>query len=85
MFEVRLSKAAKKNFNKLNEPYKSKVKNSLIKLCNFPDVQEVKAMKGNFTGYYRLRVGDIRVLFFVEKKHNLILVDSIDFRGSVYK
>ena len=42
-------------------------------------------MVGDWAGYYRLRVGNVRVIFWIDKDENIISVDHIGPRGDVYK
>ena len=44
-------------------------------------------MKGEFGGYFRIRKGDLRIIFKAVEEENLIIVTiaNLDFRGSVYK
>jgi mRNA interferase RelE/StbE len=46
---------------------------------------DIKKMKGDWAGYYRLRIGDIRVIFSVDEKTGNIDVYRIGSRGDVYK
>jgi mRNA interferase RelE/StbE len=46
---------------------------------------DVKKMKGKWKGYHRIRIGKIRMLVRVNFKERTILIDRIDYRGSVYK
>jgi mRNA interferase RelE/StbE len=84
MYQVKLSKQAVKMIKKLNEPVLSKVKSKLKSLENWPIKADVKAMKGNYKGYYRLRIGNIRVIFYPDPKSKVIYIDAIGFRGDMY-
>jgi len=84
MFTVKVSKQAVKFIKKLNEPQLSRVKSKIKLLENWPVEMDVKAMKGNYKGYFRLRIGDVRVIFYPDSKTNVIFVDAIGFRGDVY-
>ncbi|MCL1986365.1 MAG: type II toxin-antitoxin system RelE/ParE family toxin [Firmicutes bacterium] len=55
----------------------NRIKFAIDKLPN----GDVRKMKG-FTNKYRLRVGDIRIIFTVD---NAICIEKIDNRGQVYK
>ncbi len=47
---------------------------------------DVIRMKGEFKGWYRVRVGRLRVIFlFAEGEIRIVSVDRIDFRGNVYE
>ena len=61
---VIITKSAVKDFNKINEPYKSTIKEKIKTLENFPDIQQIKQLK-NHDPKYRMRVGNYRILFDV--------------------
>ncbi|MDI6734972.1 MAG: type II toxin-antitoxin system RelE/ParE family toxin [bacterium] len=46
---------------------------------------DVKKMKGKWKGYYRIKIGKIRMILKPEFKEQKVFVDRIDYRGSVYK
>jgi mRNA interferase RelE/StbE len=48
---------------------------------------DLKALKGDFKGFYRIRRGDIRIIFSLNKKPEITIVriENIGFRGKVYK
>ncbi len=47
----------------------------------------VKELKGNLRGYYRIRHGKLRIVFTIDKtgKIELIYVHKIGFRKDIYK
>jgi len=46
---------------------------------------DLKAMKGKYLGYMRIRKGDIRIIFCFKKNEILLLnVIDIDERGNIY-
>jgi mRNA-degrading endonuclease RelE of RelBE toxin-antitoxin system len=42
-------------------------------------------MLGEWYGYKRYRIGNIRVIFYVSNDENTIYVDYIGARGDIYK
>ena len=44
---------------------------------------DIKKLKGKFRGKWRLRIGQIRIIFFI--KNEFIIIQRIDFRGKIYK
>jgi mRNA interferase RelE/StbE len=49
------------------------------------DPYRFKPLVCNFKGFFRMRVGDYRVIYRVEKEKVTVLVVKIDVRGNVYK
>ena len=70
-----------KYLKELSEPMKSRVKLALYKLSKEPPEGDIKKMVG--TDSFRLRVGNIRIIFNIEKDN--IIVHTIGMRGQVYK
>lgn len=47
---------------------------------------DLKALKGNLKGYYRIRKGKVRVVFSIDKKEDSVTMNikNIDYRRSIY-
>jgi len=78
---VELNKAAKKQFNRLNEPHRSRIAEALDKLELEPPEGDIKKLRGR--DGYRLVAGGYRILFDIEKDR--IDVFKIAPRGDLYK
>lgn len=76
--EIRISKPAQKYINTCDTPMKRRLKTAIQKLPS----GDVKKLQG-YQNDYRLRVGDLRVLFSVQ--NNIITINDILPRGQVYK
>lgn len=76
-------------FLQKNPAQKEKLKKALIdfikKISGEVVTLDVKKMKGVWQGYHRIRKGDIRIIFSVNKPLQKIHVHLIDHRGDVYK
>lgn len=72
------SKEAVKNIEKMDKPMKLRLKVAIGRLPS----GDVKKLKG-YQNDYRLRVGNLRVLFSV--KNDTIIVKDVLPRGQVYK
>jgi len=78
---VELNNTAKKQYKKLNEPYKSRIAAALDKLELEPPKGDIKKLQGR--DGYRVVVGDYRIIFDIEEDR--IDVFKIAPRGQVYK
>ena len=81
--QVILSNRAKKQLGRLNEPYKSQIRDSINNLEKEPPEGNIKKLQGRVG--YRVTIGNYRVLFEIDKKNNLVKVFKIASRGDVYK
>ena len=71
-------KESAKYISKLDRPLKLRIKNAIEKL----PAGDVKKLQG-FANDYRLRVGDLRVLFSVNG--DIIIIKDVLPRGQAYK
>lgn len=76
---------AKNDLNKLDKKFRERIINKLDWLqANFNNVVP-SALGGDWQRYFKLRVGDWRVIYKVNWNRNLIIVYVIDRRDKIYK
>lgn len=46
---------------------------------------EIKKLSGEWTGFFRMRIGKIRIIYRIDKEKNELLIYEIDYRGDIYK
>lgn len=83
MNKVFLHKRVIKFLNKLDEKRKGNVLNVLKSLEKFPLIRADIKKIGERT--YRIRIGEIRIIFDYIKDENAAFVKFVDFREKVYK
>lgn len=76
--EILITKTAYKNIKKLDVPTKERITKGIH---NLP-LGDVKRLQG-YNNYYRLRVGDFRILYSLENETITIL--AVLPRGEAYK
>jgi mRNA interferase RelE/StbE len=90
---VKFRKQAVKFLQKANSEDVAKIQSQLNQLLTVIEQQgiipftelDIKKMKGDWEGFYRLRVGKIRVIFIVDFDSSQLEVYTIGTRGDVYK
>ena len=90
---VKFRKQAVKFLQKANSEDVAKIQSQLNQLLTAIEQQsiilftelDIKKMKGDWEGFYRLRVGKIRVIFIVDFDSSELEVYTIGARGDVYK
>lgn len=86
MYEVRLSLEAEKFFTKCNKALAKKLARCFSNLENSPRSHpNIKSLKGSYSGYYRYRVGDYRVVYSIEDELIVVNVILIAHRSKVYE
>lgn len=76
--QIEYSKKAVKYINIVNKSTKKRLKEAIEKIP-FGDIKKLQGVDNG----YRLRVGDLRVLFSIED--DIIFIDNIIPRGQAYK
>lgn len=76
--QIEYSKKAVKYINSSDKPTKKRLKEAIEKIP-FGDIKKLQGVEEG----YRLRVGDLRVLFSMDD--NNIYIDNIIPRGQAYK
>lgn len=86
MFRVVLSASALKFLRKADPPVRRRLKQALVKLQDSPrDQPNVKALRGDYSGYFRLRVGDYRIVFQVVDEELIVVVLLVAHRSQAYR
>lgn len=83
MFEIQFSSKTLKDLRNLPRPIVKRIMEKISLLQENPHQQPIKKLSGQ--PYYRLRVGDYRVIFTIIKKDLVILVIKIAHRKKIYK
>ena len=83
-YAVRYESAPLKSLGKLPPNIRERIREKVRSLENDPRPPGVKKLKG-MTDYYRIRVGDYRVIYTIEDKILLVIVVQVGHRGEVYR
>lgn len=87
MYKITLTSQAEKFLlKKLDRVTQVKVSSKIDQLSQDPFAQNPNLTKlKDMDRGYRLRVGNVRVIYGVETSTQSIIIWKIDFRGSIYK
>ncbi len=91
--ELLLNKAFLKFLEKLSPKETEKLKDRLAHLLQSIETEgiipfnelDIKSLKGDWKGFFRMRVGKVRVIFTIDLEADELQVYDIDFRGNIYK
>lgn len=86
MYELHFLSSAKKEFAKLDIVAQKTIKEKLLILTTNPDTlkNNIKTLKGEYKGKFRLRINQYRVVFQVKDEELIIIVIRIGHRKEVY-
>lgn len=83
--ELNFTEKGKADLEGLATPVAERVNNKLLWLAEHFAMVPLEALKGEWQGAYKLRVGDYRVLYTVEEDKGEIVVHLVRHRSEVYK
>lgn len=81
MYQVIIKKPAKKFIDRLPDHEKRRIVAAIERLPNDGDIKKLQGA----SGYYRLRVGDYRIIYTVDNGALIICVVAAGNRGDIYK
>lgn len=86
MPQIIIKPKAEKRFAKFNKSDQNRITSAISKIARDPssnnlNIRKLSGTKGKF---YRIRLGDIRMIYEIKEELNLINVHLINFRGNVY-
>jgi len=79
-YKIVIEKRARKFIEKLPKPEKERILKSIAIL---PNGMDIKAMKGH-SDYFRLRVGEYRIIYTQNDQELIICVVDAGNRGQIY-
>jgi len=86
MYALKFLEKARDDLKKIDKAHQIIIKEKLLILAKDPRVlkNNIKKLKGTKESYYRLRVGNYRVIFKKEEERLIIIVVRIGHRKEVY-
>ena len=89
MWKVEIGKQSEKfldnNSADIRDSVYDKIRNVIEWLENKNNLfVDLKKLKGDYLGFYRIRTGKIRIIISIDKKNYIIKIQNINFRGNIY-
>ena len=85
MYTVELSDEAIKDLERLDPSAERLVTNRLNWLGENAESVNHRALTGRWAGFYRLRAGNYRVLYSIDRENRRLVVELIGHRSEVYR
>jgi mRNA-degrading endonuclease RelE of RelBE toxin-antitoxin system len=86
-YQKPVEKFLSKNHFISRDDIKNLIIKALLKIIKKEDINiDLKALKGEYKNLYRIRKGDLRIIFYIKDNNEItiIFVKDIDFRGNIY-
>ena len=85
MYEILLHDQVVKFYNKLDDKNAARINRAIETLLEKPaSGKNIKMLKGELKGKFRLRVGKYRIVYRIESDKNTVIIEDIGVRGNVY-
>lgn len=86
MYEIEFLPSARKELKQLDFVVQKQIKKKILLLAEDPGrlKNNIKALKGEYTGKFRIRVRDYRVIFQIVEQKVLIIIIRIGHRKEIY-
>lgn len=84
MYSIVLTDRADDDLSRLDRGVARRVNNRLLRLAEHCDSFNHYALTGPHAGKFRLRVGDYRALYTIDRENRQIVVETIGHRSEVY-
>jgi mRNA interferase RelE/StbE len=76
--------AAVDQLKRLDRPVVERILVKLLWLARNVETIPHNALTGQWIGFYRIRIGDYRVIYRLEHDESLIIVDALGHRREIY-
>ncbi len=83
-YVIELHPRARTNLSRLDAAIGRQVRDKLDELANHAEQVRHQALTGQLRGLFRLRVGDYRVLYTLDRANRRIIVRAVRHRSEVY-
>ena len=86
MYEILVSHEAEKYYKKQDRKTKRRLNQCLDQLAHGPLFgSHIKRLHGELEGRFRYQVGELRIVYEVQVKEQIVNIIAIKTRGDVYK
>jgi len=85
VYNVRILETASRELERLDKPIGRRIVKRIDWLAMNLDTIRLEALSGDLAGFYKLRVGDYRVIYEVLWEEQTIVIHAIGHRREIYR
>jgi len=84
MYHVRILEEASRELARLDKPVGSRVVARINRLAENLNELRLELLGGDLIGFYKLRIGDYRVIYEIIHNENTIVIHTVGHRREIY-
>ena len=85
MYKILLHNKVAKEYKKLDKEAIARINKAIDALKENPFYgKDIKRLRGELKGKYRLRVGEYRIIYRIEEEDKVVILEDLKLRGRVY-
>ncbi|MDU5542453.1 type II toxin-antitoxin system RelE/ParE family toxin [Varibaculum cambriense] len=85
-WEIKFDKGVERTLGKIDKPTAKRIVRKLRQIAELDNPRQLgKPLTGNLSGLWRYRVGDWRIICYLEDAELVVLVIGVDHRRQVYR
>jgi len=83
-YQLRLTDAAERQLERLDKTVAKQIMRKLLKWAERAEAVQHEALTGQWSGLFRVRIGDYRAIYDLKRNEHIMLVVKIGHRREVY-
>jgi mRNA interferase RelE/StbE len=83
-YQVEILPEALTSLKRLNKPVATRIIKKIRWLAAHVETIDHVALKGEWSGYFRYRIGDYRVIYDLDREGRIVIVAVVGHRRNVY-
>jgi mRNA interferase RelE/StbE len=84
-YQLYLTDAAKRQLARLDKSIAKQIMKKLLKWAERTEAIQHEALTGQWSGLYRVRIGDYRAIYDLKRNERIVLVLKIGHRREIYE
>ena len=85
-WEIKFDKGVERTLGKIDKPTAKRIVRKLRQIAQLDNPRQLgQPLTGNLSGLWRYRVGDWRIICYLEDAELVVLVIDVDHRRQVYR
>ena len=82
LYELRQHPSVRKQLGSLSSRFRVRIQEKILSLAQVPRPKSCEKL--HMVDAYRLRVGDYRIIYRVDDKNLIVMIDAIGHRSQIY-